>query len=173
MSEMKTIARSLLGVVILLIIAMWVYALFFATKESVNKFGDRQWAERAQERCLISQQERKALADYRIVDDLGQSALAERAMIVDRATDTMQRFVEEFRAELPTDPKGRALVTLWLDDYEVYISDRRDFANDLRSGIDLGFAETPVDGLPISEKIATFAADNEMPGCKPPIDLSI
>ena len=34
-------------------------------------------------------------------------------------------------------------------------------------------AETPIAGLPISEKIATFAADNEMSFCKPPIDLSI
>jgi len=169
----KTITKGLLGIVILLIVAMWVYALFFATKESVNKFEDRQWAARAQERCSLSQQERKGLADYRIVDDLGPNALAERSMLVDKATDTMQRFVDEFRAQLPNDPKGIALVTLWLDDYEIYIADRRDFADDLRSGINLRFAETPIEGLPISEKIATFAADNEMPACKPPIDLSI
>ncbi|MFM8777629.1 MAG: hypothetical protein ACKOEH_12250, partial [Actinomycetota bacterium] len=95
---MKTITKSLLGIVILLIVAMWVYALFFATKESVNKFEDRQWAARAQERCSLSQQERKDLADYRIVDDLGPNALAERSMLVDKATDTLQRFVDEFRA---------------------------------------------------------------------------
>jgi hypothetical protein len=29
------------------------------------------------------------------------------------------------------------------------------------------------EGLPISEKISTFAADNQMLSCKAPIDLSV
>jgi hypothetical protein len=104
---------------------------------------------------------------------LGQDALVERAALIDRATDTIESFVKEFRDRLPTDAKGRELVGLWLNDYEIYIADRREFSNNLRAGINEQFAETPIDGLPISEKIATFAADNEMSFCKPPIDLSI
>jgi hypothetical protein len=73
----------------------------------------------------------------------------------------------------PSDEKGISIVGLWLDDYEIYIADRRSFADDLRAGINLQFSETPIKGLPISEKIATFAADNEMSFCKPPLDLSI
>jgi hypothetical protein len=122
---------------------------------------------------LIAEVDRKALADYRVVDDLGATALAERAAIIDRATDTIEDFVKEFRVDLPSDPKGKAIVSLWLDDYEIYISDRRSFTDDLRNGINKRFAETPLQGLPISEKIATFAADNEMSYCKPPIDLSL
>ena len=117
--------------------------------------------------------DRKALADYRIVNDLGATALAERAAIIDRATDTIEDFVKEFRVDLPSDPKGKAIVSLWLDDYQIYIADRRTFTDDLRNGINKRFAETPLQGLPISEKIATFAADNEMSYCKPPIDLSL
>ncbi len=117
--------------------------------------------------------DRKALADYRIVNDLGATALAERAAIIDRATDTIEDFVKEFRVDLPNDPKGKAIVSLWLDDYQIYIADRRSFTDDLRNGINKRFAETPLQGLPISEKIATFAADNEMSYCKPPIDLSL
>jgi hypothetical protein len=104
---------------------------------------------------------------------LGKDALAERADLIDLATDTIESFVKEFRLTLPSDPKGRELVGLWLDDYEIYIADRREFANNLRAGINERFSETPIEGLPISEKIATFAADNEMSYCKPPIDLSI
>ena len=170
---MKFVLRTILATAIALIIAMWVYALFFASKESVNKFEDRNWANRAQERCLVAREERKNLSDYRIVDSLGKDALIERADVVDRATDTIESFVKEFRRTLPTDPKGRELVGLWLDDYEIYIADRREFSNNLRIGINERFAETPIDGLPLSEKIATFAADNEMSYCKPPIDLSI
>ena len=170
---MKIFVRGLLTVVIASIIAMWIYGLFFASKQAVNKFDDRLWAEKAQARCLIAEQQRVELADYRIVDDLGADAISDRAMIVDKATDTIESFVNEFRASLPTDAKGIAIVGLWLDDYEIYIADRRSFADDLRNGINLQFSETAIKGLPISEKIATFAADNEMSYCKPPLDLSI
>ena len=152
---------------------MGFYGLFFASKESVNKFADRQWAADAQARCQIAQQNRKNLADYRIVDDLGPEALKDRARIIDLATQTIEDFVLEFRAKMPQDAKGIAVVGLWLDDYEIYIADRRSFANYLRAGKNVQFAETPIQGLPISEKIATFAAENEMKSCKPPIDLSI
>ena len=170
---MKFVLRTIVATAIALIIAMWVYALFFASKESVNKFGDRSWASSAQERCLVAREQRKSLSDYRIVDSLGQDALVERAALIDRATDTIESFVKEFRDRLPTDAKGRELVGLWLNDYEIYIADRREFSNNLRAGVNEQFAETPIEGLPISEKIATFAADNEMSFCKPPIDLSI
>jgi len=170
---MKFVLRAIVATAIVLIIAMWVYALFFASKVSINKFEDRKWAVRAQERCLVAREERKSLSDYRVVDSLGKDALAERADLIDLATDTIESFVKEFRLTLPSDPKGRELVGLWLDDYEIYIADRREFSNNLRAGINERFSETPIEGLPISEKIATFAADNEMSYCKPPIDLSI
>ena len=170
---MKIFIRSILSLVVALICAMWIYGLFFASKQAVNKFEDRLWAKKAQSRCLVAEQQRVDLADYRIVDDLGANAIADRAMIVDKATDTIESFVNEFRADLPTDAKGIAIVGLWLDDYEIYIADRRSFADDLRNGINLQFSETAIKGLPISEKIATFAADNEMTYCKPPLDLSI
>ncbi len=170
---MKFLLRAITGFAVAFIVVMWIYALFFASKDSINRFSDRQWAAKAQARCLLAIEERKQLADYRIVDSLGVDALNERANLVDKATDTIERFVLEFRESLPSDPKGLALVPLWLDDYETYIGDRRSFANDLRSGINEQFSETSVDGLPLSEKIATFAADNEMKFCKPPIDLSL
>ena len=41
-----------------------------------------------------------------------------------------------------------------------------------RALVELAFYETAEDGLPISERLATFAGDNEMSACAPPIDLS-
>ena len=72
-----------------------------------------------------------------------------------------------------TDAKGKALVPLWLADYRIHISDRRSYTDDLRNGVNEPFSETVTEGLPISEKIATFAADNAIPSCAPPIDLSV
>ena len=72
----------------------------------------------------------------------------------------------------PTDPKGIEIVPLWEADYRVYIQDRYRYAEQLRaSGENLPFYET-AQGIPISERIETFAGDNDMPACAPPRDLT-
>jgi hypothetical protein len=73
----------------------------------------------------------------------------------------------------PSDAKGQELIPLWIADYRSYISDRRAYAEDLRLGTNVPFGESIVMGIPLSEKISTFAADNAMTSCKPPMDLSI
>ena len=61
----------------------------------------------------------------------------------------------------------------WEDEYRQYIQARRDYADDLRAtGDNLAFYEPATNGLPISERLETFAGDNEMPACAPPRDLS-
>lgn len=153
--------------------AMWVYAFGFASKESVNRIGDEKWQEYAESRCAIAVEERLALADMRKVNDVGPDALRERAEIVDRATDTLERAIGDIADRPIADEKGRAIVPLWLTDYRTYIADRRSYADELRAGINEPFAETKVDGIPISEKLSTFAADNLMKSCGAPIDLSV
>jgi hypothetical protein len=114
-----------------------------------------------------------ALIDLRKVKDSGENALAERSQIIDKATDSLERAVNALTALTVTDAKGQALVPLWLADYRTHISDRRSYTDDLRNGVNEPFSETVTEGLPISEKIATFAADNAVPSCAPPIDLSV
>ena len=152
---------------------MWVYALFFASKEAVNKIGDKEWTQRSDARCLVAKYERLELADYRLLADAGPGALVARAALVDRATDTIEKMIVDMRADMPIDEKGRALVPLWLADYDTYVADRRAYADQLRNGDNSPFAETTTEGLPLSEKIATFAGDNRMKNCVPPIDLSV
>ena len=169
----QKIVKPLLIVVCAGIAAMWVYAFLFASKESVNKIGDRAWQEYAEERCAKAELERIELADMRKVNEVGPEALRERATIVDKATDTLERALDDISARPVVDDKGRAIVPLWISDYRTYVQDRRDYADDLRAGINKPFAETKVDGIPISEKISTFAADNRMRSCVAPIDLSV
>jgi len=104
---------------------MWVYALFFASKEAVNKIGDEAWTQRADARCLIAKNERLALADYRLIDDVGPEALFGRAELVDRATDTIERMILDIRTTVPSVAKGQALISLGLADCDRYIADRR------------------------------------------------
>lgn len=158
-------------------VAFWTWALFFASKEAVNKIGDRAWAERAEEICAEANEARLELSDYRAivdVDDTERAALIrERADIVDRATDIIEQMLDDVVAVEPSDDKGRAIVPQWEEEYRSYIEGRRTYANDLRaSGENLPFYEPGADGIPVSERLETFAGDNEMPSCAPPRDLT-
>lgn len=173
MNSIQRLVKPALLIVCLGIAAMWVYAFGFASKESVNRIGDTAWQKYAESRCAVAKKERIALADMRKVNEVGPEALRERATIVDKATDTLERAIDDISAQQIADEKGRAIVPLWLADYRTYIADRRSYADDLRAGINEPFAETKVEGIPISEKISTFAADNLMKSCGAPIDLSV
>lgn len=169
----QRIVKPLLVTVCVGIAVMWVYAFGFASKESVNRIGDEAWQQYAEQRCAAAEEERIELADMRRLSDVGSDALRQRADIVDKATDTIERALDEIAAQPVADEKGQAIVPLWIADYRTYIEDRREYADALRSGNNDPFAETKVDGIPISEKVSTFAADNLMKSCAAPIDLSV
>lgn len=170
-------ARSIgvrIGITILMLMfaIFWIWALFFASKEAVNRIDDRAWAERAEQICQTSTAERLELADFRIIDEGGPELILERAAIVDTSTDILARMLDDVVAVRPTDQKGREIVPLWEAEYRTYLEDRYRYADQLReSGENLPFYETAV-GIPISERLETFAGDNEMPACAPPRDLT-
>lgn len=149
----------------------WIWALFFASKEAVNKIDDRAWAERAQAVCERTEAARLDLADYSELDIDDPDQLARRAALVERATDGLEAMIDEIDAVPPADDKGRSIVPDWIADYRTYLTDRREYAAALRSGENVDFFETETDGIPVSERLETFAGDNEMPACAPPRDL--
>ncbi len=161
----------MLVVVVIGFAAFWVWALFFASKESINRIEDRAWAAQAEQICARAQDERNALIDLREVDGDDPAMLAERADIVDRATDVLETMLDDVVAVLPSDPKGRELVPRWEADYRALVADRRAFTERLREADNSAFTETAIDGIPITEKLEVFATDNEMPSCAPPHDL--
>ena len=169
----RVVGRATIAVAISLMLAMWVYALFFASKEVANEIGDQAWTARAELICQEAADERIALADFRPLNEAGKNALYERATLVDLATDTLDNMLAQLEQTTPTDAKGQELIPLWISDYRTYIVDRRAYADELRLGINVPFGESILMGIPLSEKIATFAADNAMTSCKPPMDLSI
>lgn len=151
----------------------WIWALFFASKEGVNRIEDRAWVESAQSICETAADERTALANYTRLDEGGAELILQRAEIVDEATDTLEHMLNSLEALPLTGEKGQAIIPLWIDEYRTYLGDRRNYTAQLReSGENLPFYET-ANQIPISERLATFAADNEMPACKPPLDLDI
>ena len=164
--------RILLGLVVAVFAAFWVWALFFASKEAINKIDDRAWAARAEAICAEAEVRREALADFRRVDERDAAMMVERGNLVDAATDVVEQMLNDVVAVDPTDEKGAAIVPDWEADYRTYLENRRDYAEVLRAGRNEAFTEAAVDGIPISDKLERFADDNEMPSCAPPIDLS-
>lgn len=165
--------RLAVGFAIVVFVAFWTYALFFASKEAVNKIGDREWAARAETICQEANEARGELADFRRVDPEDDEMLRERADIIDGATDIVEQMVDDVVAVEPTDDKGRAVVPDWEADYRTYLQNRRDFADEIRGGDNVPFREAESEGVPISERIGTFAADNEMESCAPPRDVAL
>jgi hypothetical protein len=164
------LSRVAVGLALVALVAFWTYALLFASKESVNKIGDREWAARAETICQQANAARGELIDLRHVDPNDVEMLRERADIVDRATDIVEQMVDDVVAVQPTDEKGRAIVPEWAADYRTYLQNRRDFTDELRAGENVPFREAELDGIPISERIEAFAVDNEMRSCAPPRD---
>lgn len=155
-----------------LFVVFWAYALFFAPKEARNRIGDDAWAARAEQICVAANTDREQLADLRRVEDGDPAMLTEKAALADQATDVVEAALDDVIAVTPSDDKGKALVPQWEADYRTYLGDRREYAAALRAGDDAPFRETAVDGVPLSDRVAVFAADNRMPACAPPNDLS-
>lgn len=166
-----TLAGVAIAVALAVFATFWVWALFFASKDAINRFDDRDWTARAEGLCAAANVEREALADFRRIDPADPALLAERADTIDRATDLLERMLDEVTAIEPTDPKGRAIVPLWEADYRTYLQNRRDFADEVRTGSNDVLRVAMTDGVPITEPLRVFAADNDMASCAPPRDL--
>ncbi len=156
------VRRVLLYGSVVLLIGFWIWALFFASKEAVNKIGDEAWAARAETICADTRVQLRAL-DAEASGDLGV-----RAGLVDTSTGLLAKMLDDLVAVTPNDDKGQAIVPDWEGEYRVLLQDRYNYADKLRSGQNIPFAETAVSGVPVTERLEKFALDNEMPSCAPP-----
>lgn len=171
---MQKIVRVILVVVCSAIGAMWIYAFGFASRESFNKIGDDAWKARAEAHCQVAENERFALEDLTQMNPEDVNALKKKADIVEKATDSLERAIDKIAQDSPSDAKGKELVPQWIADYRKYLQNRRDFIQALRTSDRRPFfAETEVEGVPISERIGKFARENDMKTCQPPLDLSV
>lgn len=156
------VGRVLVLLALLALVTFWVWALFFASKTAVNKVEDRQWAERAEATCA------EVKIQLRELDEQTSTDLDERAALVEQSTDLLSQMLDDITVVMPTDEKGRAIAPEWVADYRTLLEDRYEYAAMLRSGVDGPFTETAVNNVPITERIETFAGDNEMSSCSPP-----
>ena len=159
-----SIGRILAISALVIAVVFWTWALFFASKDAINKIDDTAWTERAEAICAV------AKAELATFDNATSDDIQERAALVVRSTDILSAMVDDVVAVEPTDEKGQAIVPQWEEEYRQLLDDRYAYAAQLAAGEDGPFTETAVDGLPITERIETFAGDNEMTSCAPPRD---
>lgn len=153
---------------------MWVYAFGFAPRESFNKINDEAWQERAQAHCKKAENQRFSLEDLTPMNPDDPAALQKKANLVEAATDTLENAINLIAIDRPADAKGQELVPRWIADYRTYLADRRAFIVALRTSSKRPyFAETEVEGVPVSERIGKFARENNMKTCQAPYDLSV
>lgn len=164
--------RWMLFALCLPIVAMWVYAYGFASKEAAVHLDDTAWTERAEGICTAANAERDELFDVRKIDDAGPDALLERADIVDRATAILERMLNEIVAVQPDSSADRQLVDQWEGYYRTLLEDRKEYTAGLRAGEPNRFDESVVDDQPLSSFLDDFAKPNRMPSCVSPKDLS-
>ena len=165
--------RVLLTIVVLLLVAMWVYAFGFATKQGLYVLDDTAWTQRANTICEDYEARRIALVDMEAgyIAEPTNEQMIERADVVDRATDLLEAELAEVFAELPTSERDQRLALEYKGFFETLIGDRRAYTERLRR-FELGpYLETKVDGGPVTNILLDFTSANEMKRCAPPGEL--
>ena len=169
MSRSLALAAKIVGAAF--IVFMWFYAFVLAPRESANNIADKEWSARSEETCRKAAAFRTGLADMSRIDPSDEGALTKKADIIDKATDSVEDTLDSLVADQPATAKGRELVPEWINDFRTYVKDRRDYADQMRSGKLTEFSESIVEGIPITERLGKFARENHMPACQPPRDL--
>ena len=163
-----------LATICLGIAVFWIWALFFPpTKQSVAKVDDVAWTIRANEICNQANLERDKLVDLRRIDTVSGDALAERADIIDKATVIVQKMLDDVTSQVPSGVKDADLMNTWKDIYQDWIDGRIDYTAVLRTGDNAPFAESMLEGGPVSDYINDFAVANRMTSCSAPMDLAV
>lgn len=163
----------LLTAVVVLIAAMWVYALFFASKEAAYRVDDDAWRARAEEVCRRYQAERLQLVDLEegYIAEPTQEQMLERADVVDRATDLLEAQLDELLAVRPQGTEDTALLTDFERYWRIVLDDRRAYTARLREFDLQPYLETKVDGGPVTNLLVDFSTVNEIKSCSPPNEL--
>ncbi len=96
---------------------------------------------------------------------------AQRVVVIRATTARLQKMLAELRATVPDTADAR-WIGRWLDDWEIHIKDRLDFANRLeRRGASQEFLETEKAGTQISNSLDHYAEINDMADCDTPGDV--
>lgn len=156
-------------VAFLALIVFWIYV--FANRGSIahpDEFDDPTWLAAAESLCA----ERQAvIASF--PNAASVSGAVERGELVALGTLELEAMIDGLHElGLPADAKGAETVPKWLDDYELYLQDRRNWSDILLTGEDPPFLISGNDQqVRVTDLLTTYAEVNDMPSCAPSGDV--
>jgi hypothetical protein len=176
----RTWVKVVLGVLCALMAAMWFY--YFVTyvrhgsDPGIYQLEDTTWREKAGPICQSAQDERALLVDKTegYIDNPTPEQMTQRADIVDKATDIVEKMLDDIVAIPVATDRDRELLRIFEENYRIVIGDRRRYTASLRAGNLVPYTETVVAGGPVTNVVADFTAGvkgNDVPACTPPGEL--
>jgi len=155
-----TLGRVAAVAVCLAIALMWAYV--FTAADDYHPAGwlkDRSFPKAAEAACKPFAAQ---LAE--IAPASSARTTAERADLVDQATEVLEGMQAALRPLVPEGNEGRHIAE-WVEDWSSHIGDRTRFSAKVRTHPDAEFIETPKEGSQLSSALNRFAQVNEMPSC--------
>jgi len=164
-----TPVRAVLGVVVLGLVALWVYVLYLAIgpgrQDPPDRLADPDFAPAAQARCDAAHDEVAKLPTASAT-----RSAEERAAVIEAANAIFAEMLDDLAALAPEGEEGE-IVAAWLEDWRTYLEDRARYADALRADPTAPFLVTSRQGDQVTEYMDAFAADNRMPACGTPLDV--
>lgn len=164
-----TIGRVLAVTVTVALILFWAWIFAGGPKrDNPDLLEDREFVEWARTRCTDLNAGIAALPN-----SLTAQSAAERADVVDQATSLVVDLVDDLEARAPTEGDDGFTMRAWIADWRVYISDRENYADRLRTDSDAQMQITENEELRdgVDQTIKVFADVNNMPECATPADV--
>ncbi|UDY36234.1 hypothetical protein [Dermatobacter hominis] len=148
--------------------AVWIYALFlYDPGLMIDELEDRTFPTQAEEICHQARVRIEALPTADQTPDH-----VERADVVDQANEALRDMTAQLA---PIVPQGEGKVSSgieqWIEDWDTYIGDRQDYADQLREDPMTRFSESLKANRQISRAIDAFAQVNRMESCMVPGDV--
>jgi hypothetical protein len=166
--------RAVLLAVVAALAVMWIYVLFIGKADTPNHLADESWAPKAEAVCAATAARIAALppaASFAHITPLDE-ALRRRADVGQQATALLDRQLAELRGlPPPSGPHDGKLLAAWFADWDRYLADRREHVAQWEAGHDKPFAETEVNGGPISDRMDYLSTLNGMDSCVVPADF--
>ena len=153
---------------LLSIVAFWVWALSpLAPQGHPDKLDEQTFSEAAKPLCVDAKNK---------IEDLPLALTSrnpdERADLIDQGTAIYRDLLAELVliSPIPNTRDGE-IVQLWIEDYEIYLSDRDVYADKFRNGIDEAFTVSKKGNRWVTDPIDEFAKANDLKECMVPLDV--
>jgi hypothetical protein len=168
-----TPGRLVLVALVIGMLSMWAYVVYLAfgpgRQPPVDRLDDPAFAEAGQDRCAEA---------IDLIDGLPSATSvgspAERADVLDQANAELESMLDDLDAmtSLVPDAHQRGNAEEWLADWRVYLGDRQDYAEAVRTdgNAALLVSEKEGTGRQITGWIDEFALSNKMDDCVTPTD---